>query len=132
MGKKGVAVGGQIIEQPPEINEMGEASGVAQRRLLFGQRTEPTEEMGVAAQLREPVNLGESGAEMGEEAARRGSIPVHRAGPQGEGERLDLRFKDWFEAGSRRTHKRCEESNPLRFWMARAYSRQTSCGASWM
>ena len=48
MGKQGVAVGSQIIRQPPEINEMGEESGVTQRWLLFGQRTEPTKEMAVA------------------------------------------------------------------------------------
>ncbi|PYT72809.1 MAG: hypothetical protein DMG39_08620 [Acidobacteria bacterium] len=78
----------------------------------------------------EPTKLWECGEEIGEEAAGGGSIVVYRAGPKGEGERLDLRFEDPFQAGSAPSHERWEESNAFRFSMARAYSRQTSCGAS--
>jgi hypothetical protein len=87
--------------------------------------------MGITAQFGELMNLGESGVEMGEEAASSIPILVHRAGPQGEGESLDMRFEDLFEAGSGLTHEMCEESNPFRLWRAHAYSRQMSCGASW-
>ena len=130
--KKGVAVGGQIVQQPAKTNEMVEAGSVAPGRLLLAQRTEPAEEMGIAAQPREAVKLRESGAEMGEEATRGTPIMAHRTGPQSEGERLDVRFEDLLEAVSGLIHERCEESSPFRFWIARAYSRQTSCGASWM
>src|SRR5207302_7703480 len=67
---------------------------------------------------------------IGEEAGGGGSIVGYRAGPKGEGERLDLRFEDLFQVALARSHERWEESNALRFSMARAYSRQTSCGAS--
>jgi hypothetical protein len=59
------AVGGQIIQQPAETNEVIAASFVAQGRLSFTQPAEPAEQMRVAAQLREPAKLGEGGAEIG-------------------------------------------------------------------
>ncbi len=86
--------------------------------------------MGIPAQLGESAKLRESSAEIGEEAARDITILAYRAGPKGKGERLDLRFEDLFQAGSVASHDRWEESNAFRFSMARAYSRQTSCGAS--
>ena len=98
--------------------------------LFFAHRAEPTNEMRIAAQLGEAANLRESGTEVGEEAVRRTSICFHGARLQAEGERLDLILKDAFELGTVTAHERCEESNAFRFWMARAYSRQTSCGAS--
>ena len=97
VGLNGVPVGGQILEQPPEMNEMLDAGPVAQGWLFFTQRTEPTEEMGVAVELRGPANLWEGRMEVGEEAAYGRLILNHRARPQGEGERLDLRFEDLFE-----------------------------------
>jgi hypothetical protein len=60
-----VAVGGQIGQQPSEPNQVGGAAGIVQWRLLFAQPTEPAKEMGIAAELREPVELWESGAEIG-------------------------------------------------------------------
>jgi hypothetical protein len=131
VGLNGVTVGGQILEQPPEINEMVEAGYVAQGWLLFAQRTKPTEEMGIAAELRDSANLWESSTKIGEETACRRSIVVYRVRPQGEGERLDPRLEDLFEVESRGLHERCPDLNFLRFSMVRAYSLQTSCGASW-
>jgi hypothetical protein len=87
--------------------------------------------MRIATQLGELVKLGEGSAEISEEATHDCSIQVNRVGPKGEGNRLDLLFKDPFQAGSALSHERWEESNAFRFSMARAYSRQTSCGASW-
>ena len=127
---KGVAVS-QVPQQPPETVEIEGAGWVTQGWSLLTQRTEPAEEMGIATQLRELVNLRECGMEIGEEVARGKAIVGDRAGLQGEGERLDLRFEDPFETGSALTHERCEVSNPSRLWIARAYSRQTSWGASW-
>ena len=59
VGWNGMAVGRQILQHSPEANEIVEAGCVAQWRLLFAQPTEPAEKMGIAAQLREAVNLWE-------------------------------------------------------------------------
>ena len=101
----GRVVGRQIMQQSPEADEIGEASCVAQRRMLFAQRTEPTEKMGIATQLREAANLWEGSTEIGEEAAPDISIFRHCIGPQGEAERLDMRFENLFEAGPGRVHE---------------------------
>jgi hypothetical protein len=101
----GMAVGRQIMQQSPEANEIVETGCVAQRRLLFAQPTEPTEKMGIAAQLREAANLWEGSAEIGQEAAPRRSIFLHCVGPQSEGERLHMCFEDLFEAGPGRFHE---------------------------
>jgi hypothetical protein len=77
IGLKGMAVGGQLLEQPPELNEMVDAGSTAQGWLMFAQRAEPTEEMGIATKLREPTNLWEGGTEIGEEAACGRSISHH-------------------------------------------------------
>ena len=130
-GEKGVALGGQVLQQPPETIEMNGAGSVTEGRSVLAQRTEPAEEMGIAAQLRELVHLRERGMEIGEEVAYGTAIVGYRAGLQGEGKRLDLRFEDLFETGLALTHERCEASNYFRLWTACSYSRQTSCGASW-
>jgi hypothetical protein len=62
--------------------------------------------MGIAAQLGEPANLRESGAEISEEAAGRRSIVFDRARPQSEGKGLDMCFQDLFQAGSSPSHER--------------------------
>jgi hypothetical protein len=105
IGKKGVTVGGQIVQQAPETNEMMDAGSVAEGRLLFAQAAEPAEEMGITAELRELANLGESSAEIGKESVRGRSISLHRGGPQGEGERLDMACEDLFEAGPGWVHE---------------------------
>ena len=92
--------------------------------------TEPAEQMRIAAQLRESAKLWEGGAEISQEVARRSSIVAYGARAEREGERPDLCFEDLFPAASASSHGRWEESSAFRFSMARAYSRQTSCGAS--
>jgi hypothetical protein len=101
----GRAVGRQMMQQSPEADEIGEARCVAQRWMLFAQRTEPTEKMGIAAQLRESVNLWEGSTEIGKEAAPDISIFPYCIGPQGEAKRLDMRFENLLEAGPRRVHE---------------------------
>ena len=61
--------------------------------------------MGIAAQLREVANLWKGSTEIGEEAAPDISIFRHRIGPQGEAERLDMRFENLFEAGPGWVHE---------------------------
>ena len=102
VGGKGVAVGGQILQQSPEKNEVFNATYVAQGRLFFAQPTEPTEEMRIAAELREPANLRKGRTEIGKEAPRGRSIVVYRASPPGQGERLELCLEDLFETGGGR------------------------------
>src|SRR5271165_2794103 len=101
----GSAVGHQMMQQSPEADEIGEASCVAQRWMLFAQRAEPTEKMGIAAQLREAANLWEGSTEMGKEAVPDISVFRHRIGPQGETKRLDMRFENLFEAGPGWVHE---------------------------
>jgi len=131
IGPKGMAVGGQIVQQPPETDGVVGAGFVTQRRLLFAQPAEPAEEIGITAELGGLANLWESRAEVSEKVARGTSIMDYRTSPHGQGERLQMRFKDPFEAGSEWIHERWEASSPFRFWRARVYSRQTSWGASW-
>ena len=83
VGLNGVPVGSQILEQPPEMNEMVDAGHVAQGWLFFAQRTEPTEEMGIAVELRGPANLREGRTEIGEEGAYGRLILNHGARPRG-------------------------------------------------
>ena len=85
----------------------------------------------MATQLGELVNLGESPAEIDKESVRGRSISLHRGGPQGEGEGLDMASEDLFEAGAGWVHEIGEAAKRVRFWRARAYSRHTSWGASW-
>jgi hypothetical protein len=94
-----------MMQQSPEADEIGEASCVAQLRMLFAQPTEPTEKMGIAAQLREAANLWEGSTEIGEEAAPDILIFRYCIGPQSEAERLDMRFENLFEAGPGRVHE---------------------------
>jgi hypothetical protein len=130
IGLNGVPVGSQIVQQTAEDSQAIDTGFVAQRWLPFIQPAEPAEHMRIAAQVRDLAKLREGGAKISQEPARRVSIVVYRAGAKGEGERLDLRFKDLFQVGSAPSHDRWEESNAFLFSMARAYSRQTSCGAS--
>jgi len=80
IGLEGMAVGGQIVQQMAKQNEITDASGVLQGRLLFTQRAEPTEQMRIPAQLGELTNLRESGLEISDETARDSSIAVYRLG----------------------------------------------------
>jgi hypothetical protein len=105
IGLNGVAIGGEIIQQPAELNEVSDASLVAQGRLPFTEPAEPAEQMGIAAQLRDLVKLWKGGAEIRQKLARGVSIAVYRAGAEGEGERPDLRFEDLFQVGSAPSHE---------------------------
>src|SRR6516164_1629175 len=130
IGLNGVAVGSEIVQQPAELKKVTDASFVALGWLPFSQPAEPAEQMGIAAQLGDLAKLWEGGAEIRQKSARHVSIVVYRAGPKGKGERPNLCFEDQLQVGAALGHERWEESNALRFSMARVYSRQTSCGAS--
>jgi len=130
VGRNGVAVGGQIVEHPAKIEQIIVAGFVAQGRLSFAQRAEPAEQMGIATELGEPAYLRKSSMKPGEEAASNAAIVGHAVGPQSQSESTEVRFKDLIEAGCGPFHTAYRELKCVRFSTARAYSRQTSCGAS--
>ena len=84
--------------------------------------------MGIAAELAKPAHPRESGAEIGQETARGAAIAADGVGTQRQGERPEVSFKDPFEGLARQIG---EGTQRVRCWTARAYSRQTSWGASW-
>jgi hypothetical protein len=123
--------GSQIVEQAAEAQQVIGSGFIAQGRILFAHPAEPAEQMGIAAKLREPVDLRKSSLQIAEEAVGHASIVGDGIAAQSQGQRLDVCFEDVFEAASGLTHKICEEPKRGRFSMAQAYSRQISCGASW-
>ena len=121
----------QIVEQAAEAEKVISAGFIAQGRSLFAHPAEPAEQVGIAAQLREPVELRKSGLQIAEEPMGDTSIVGDGIAAQGQSQRLDVCFEDLFEAASGPAHKTCEDPKRVRFSMAQAYSRHTSCGASW-
>ena len=128
--RNGVAVGGQIVEHPAKTEQIAAAGLIGQRRLLFAQMAEPGEEMGIAAELGESAYPGESSVEPGEESGGNAAIVGYAVGAQCQSESTDVRFKDLVEVRCGSLHKTFEDAGCALFSTARAYSRQTSCGAS--
>src|SRR5437870_686036 len=122
----GMAVDSQIVQQAAETEQIGPTSFIGQRRLCFTQRTEPAEQMGVAAELTEPAHARKGRVEIGQEAASGGAIAAGGLRTQGQSESLDMGFKDLFEAEFGLAHRIGEESKRLA--TARVYSLQTSLG----
>jgi hypothetical protein len=107
-----------------------DAGFVGQRRLFLAQGSEPGEQVGIAAELAEAAHARKRSVEKRQEAARDAAIAADGVGAQRQGESLDVSFEDLFEAVSGERHQFREESNAVRFSMARRYSLQTSWGAS--
>lgn len=125
-GSNGMTVDSQIVQQAADAEQIGRTGFVGQGRLWFTQQTEPAEQMGIAAELAQPAHLRKGRAKKGQEAANAATITDYSARTQGQGESLDVRFQDLFEAESGLAHTICEESKRVRFSTARAYSLQTS------
>jgi len=100
----GVAIGSQIVEQAAEAQQVVSAGFIAQGRILLAHPAEPTEQMGIAAKLREPADLWEGGVKIAEEAVGHTSIVGDGIAAQSQRQRLDVRFEDLFEAASGLTH----------------------------
>ena len=130
VGLDGMAVGGQVVEQTAELQQVIPAGFVAQRRILFAQPSEPSEHMGVAAKLGKAADLRKGGLEVLQEPAGHVSVVVDGARPQGEGEGLEVILEDLVETGWGLAHGICGGDKRVRVATARAYSRQTSWGAS--
>jgi hypothetical protein len=75
------------------------AGFVAQRRILFAQPSEPSEQMGVTVELGKATNVRKGGMEVLQEPAGHVSVVVDGAGPQGEGEGLEVILEDLVETG---------------------------------
>jgi len=102
LGWKGMAVGGQIVQQAADLEEVTVARSTAERRLLFTEGAEPGEQMRIATQLGEAAKVGEGAAEISQEAVRGRSIVAYGARAEGEGEGADLGLEDLFQAGHER------------------------------
>ena len=83
--------------------------------------------MRISTELGGAEDLRKSGMEIGKEAASHAAVVSYTVACQCQGERRD----EFFEGRCGAFHGRLEEPKRVRFWMARAYSRQMSCGASW-
>jgi hypothetical protein len=130
-GLEGMAGGSKVVEQAAEKDQVYAASLIGQGRILLAEATEPAEQMGIAAQLGELEHLREIRLKIGEEVMGGCSIVSVRMRKNSEAGVKDLRE---FLAGQ---SKRWVRSHPfwggdkrIRFCTARAYSRQTSWGAS--
>jgi hypothetical protein len=130
MDHPGEKVVGQVVQQTTEAKQVISASFVAQRRVLLAQPPEPAEQMGVTAELREAAEVRKGGVEIAEEATGDTSILDYRVVPQSEGESLDVSCEDLIETGFGLAHGIGGVDKRVRFSTARAYSRQTSRGAS--
>jgi hypothetical protein len=87
--------------------------------------------MRIAAELLEAAEVWERLLEIAEKPASRHAVGLHRGELLGHGEGVEVRFEDLLEAGFGLAHASGGVDKCVRFWMARAYSRHTSCGTSW-
>jgi hypothetical protein len=121
---------GRVAEQTAKASEINSTRGMRQGWILLAQAANPTEQMRIAAQLREAVEVGKIGLEIGQEA-----IGGHSVVPVGTPEHLNLGSQDLLQVlGSTSrlwawSHRSCGTDRRVRFPTARAYSRHTSWGA---
>jgi hypothetical protein len=54
-----MALGGQVVEQSPEANEVYPARAIGQGRILLAEAAKPAKQMGISAELREVEHLRE-------------------------------------------------------------------------
>jgi hypothetical protein len=87
--------------------------------------------MGIPAELGESADLWKGGAKITNEATGNVLVLDHGEGLQSQSKDLDLRFEDLFKTLSGLAHGIRGEIRDARLATARAYSRQTSWGASW-
>jgi hypothetical protein len=126
-----MALGGQVVEQAAKAKEALLASVIANRRAQFTKPAKPTQHVRIAAELGKSADLRERRPQIADEVAAHIVILDDRKGLQGQREILHLRLENLFESPSRLTHIFGGEGRGERLATARAYSRQTSVGASW-
>jgi len=119
------------MKQAAETDQVDPARAAGQGRIFFVEATEPAEQMGIAAQLGELEHLREIGLQTGEEAMDGHSIVSVGMGKSPEAGVKDLlEFLVGQSGRGVRSHGFWGGDKRMRFCTARAYSRQTSWGAS--
>ena len=124
-------IGGEVVEQTSQTEQVVFTSLVAQRRILFAQPAEPAEEVSVSAQLRYPPDLRKGRVEIDQKTVGHAAVLGDGVALQSEGESLNMRFENLIETGLGAAHEMWRVDKRVRFSTARAYSRQTSWGARW-
>jgi len=125
-GSARVDLPGRVAEQTAKASEINSTRGMRQGWILLAQAANPTEQMRIAAQLREAVEVGKIGLEIGQEA-----IGGHSVVPVGTPEHLNLGSQDLLQVlGSTSrlwawSHRSCGTDRRVRFPTARAYSRHS-------
>ena len=126
-----MALRGQVVEQTTKTEQALLARVVADRRTQLTKPAEPAQHMGIAAELGESMDLWKGGVKISNEAAGNVLVLDHGEGLQSQRKSLDLCFENLFESLPGLTHGIRGAVKRARLATARAYSRQTSCGASW-
>ena len=126
-----ILTGKLTVKQAAQAEETLLARVIANRRAQFTKPAKPTQHVRIAAELGKPADLRERRPQVADEVAGHIVILDYREGLQGQREILDLRLENLFESPSRLTHIFGGEGRGERLATARAYSRQTSVGASW-
>ena len=129
---KGMTVVGQVTQQTAEQDQIQLAGCVAERRPLLAEKAEPAQQMRIATQLGGLMQVGEVGVKVSKESMHTRAIFLHRARPEGGGKPLNLGFQDLVQGRWQSLHGILSGTGKVatRCWTARAYSRQTSWGAS--
>jgi hypothetical protein len=81
---------GQVAQHTAELDEQLAAGVIAQRGILLAQRAEPTEDMRIAMQLRDFVQMGIVCVKISKKPANARAIVCDCVRPQSYGEDLDL------------------------------------------
>ena len=122
---------GQVAQHTPELDETRLANEIAQRRVVLAEESEPAQQMRISAQLGKFAQVGKSSVEISQKVAGAGAILFHGRQLEDSGQDLDLGFEELLEGGLRWLHDVFSGVDKGRRWAtARAYSRQTSSGAS--
>jgi hypothetical protein len=104
VGLERMTVVGQVPEQTAKPDQMIQAGLIAQGTSLIAKRAEPTQQMRIAAQLREYLYFGESRVEIAEEMSDYLSIVAHGVGAESSGQDVKVSVKDLLQAEGRSAH----------------------------
>ena len=122
---------GQVAQHTTELDETFLANLIAQPRMLLAEEAKPAQHMRISAQLGKFAQVGKSSVKISKKTAGASAILFHGRQLEDSGQDLDLGFEELLEGGLRWLHDVFSGVDKGRRWAtARAYSRQTSSGAS--
>ena len=99
--------------------------------MLLAEESEPAQQMRISAQLGKFAQVGKSSVEISQKTAGAGAVLFHGLRLEGSSQDLGLGLEELVEGGLRWLHDILSGVDKrTRCWTARAYSRQTSSGAS--